>query len=144
MAPLPLNLRRATCDDIERIFEIRFAVHENRLSDPSRVTRADCVWFITNPGIWCWEDRGAIVGFSAADPRDGTIWALFVDPGHEGKGIGQALIDAACQTLRDAGHRMATLTTEPRSRAERFYVRNGWIAIGTSPRGETVFRRTLL
>jgi hypothetical protein len=61
--------------------EIRFAVRENRLLDPSRVTDADYHWFSENPGIWVWEEDGRILGFSAADTRDGTIWALFIDPG---------------------------------------------------------------
>ena len=36
-----------------------------------------------------------VVGFSAGDSGDGSIWALFVDPLHESRGIGRALIDAA-------------------------------------------------
>ena len=45
--------------------------------------------------------------WAAADTRDGTIWALFIDPHHEGRGIGRALFKAACDVLRQTGHRTA-------------------------------------
>ena len=41
--------------------------------------------------------------------------------------------------LRDQGHRTATLTTQPGSRADRFYQVAGWTVIGTSERGERIF-----
>jgi GNAT superfamily N-acetyltransferase len=136
-------LRRASLADIPRITEIRGAVRENRLSDPSRVTVADLHWHIAHSPIHVWEDGGIIKGFSAGDPRDGSIFALFVDPAFEGQGIGQALILAACRSLAAAGHRIATLSTDPGTRAERFYARNGWLAKGLDTKGEMVFEREL-
>jgi ribosomal protein S18 acetylase RimI-like enzyme len=70
-------------------------------------------------------EDGVIQGFAAGDPRDGSIFALFVDPAHEGRGIGRALLALACGTLRAAGFATATLSTEPGTRAERFYRTNG-------------------
>jgi hypothetical protein len=67
------HIRRARLEERSRISEIRFAVRENKLLDPSRVTDADYHWFNENPGIWVWEEDGRILGFSAADTRDGTI-----------------------------------------------------------------------
>jgi GNAT superfamily N-acetyltransferase len=137
---LPRQVSKATSADIPRIVEIRAAVRENILSDPSRVTTADIQWFIDNSTIWTWEEDAQIHGFSAGDPRDGTIFALFVDPSREGRGIGQALIALACATLRQAGHKTATLGTEPGTRAEQFYRRNGWTSFGHKPNGEILFR----
>jgi GNAT superfamily N-acetyltransferase len=136
-------LRRATPEDIPRIMEIRGAVRENRLSDPSRVTVADVHWHIAHAPIHLWEDGGVIKGFSAGDPRDGSIFALFVDPTFEGQGIGQALILAACRSLAATGHRIARLSTDPGTRAERFYLRNGWLVRGLDARGEMVFEKEL-
>jgi hypothetical protein len=68
-------IRKATRVDVPRIMEIRAAVRENKLRDPSRVTVEDVYWFIDNPGIFVWEGDGGIVGFSAADPRNGSIFA---------------------------------------------------------------------
>jgi GNAT superfamily N-acetyltransferase len=135
-----MPVRRATPADWPRIIEIRASVRENRLGDPSAVTRDHYAWFTEHPGIWVWDADGLIKGFSAADPRDGTIWALFVDPLHERQGIGRTLFAAACAILRDAEHRQASLSTAPGSRAERFYRAAGWTVIGSSAKGELIFR----
>jgi GNAT superfamily N-acetyltransferase len=119
-------IRNANESDIPRIVEIRGAVHENKLRDPSRVTVEDLRWFIANPGIFVWEEDGGIVGFSAADPRDGSIFALFVDPAFEGRGFGRLLFERACAVLRNAGCERMWLTTSPGTRAEKFYLKAGW------------------
>ena len=80
-------IRSATVSDIPRLIEIRASVRENRLSDPSRVTIADYEWHIAHGPIHIWEEHGVIAGLSASDPRDGSVWALFVDPDYEGRGI---------------------------------------------------------
>ncbi|KQV10804.1 acetyltransferase [Rhizobium sp. Root1203] len=123
-------IRKATESDIARIVEIRSRVRENRLSDPSRVTLDDIRWFIANPGIFVWEQDGDVCGFAAADPRDGFIWALFVDDGYTGRGIGRRLLGRACSTLEDAGFVHMRLTTDPGTRAERLYRKAGWQLIG--------------
>jgi GNAT superfamily N-acetyltransferase len=135
-------LRTATLSDIPRLIEIRGSVRENRLGDPGRVTLDDYTWHIAHAPVHVWEE-GLIKGMSAGDPRDGSIWALFVDPAFESRGIGQALILAACRSLAAAGHRIARLSTEPGTRAERFYLRNGWLARGHSDRGEVIFVKDL-
>jgi GNAT superfamily N-acetyltransferase len=136
-------IRLATLSDIPRLMEIRGSVRENRLSDPSRVTLADYHWHVTHAPVHAWEDDSVIKGLSAGDPRDGSIWALFVDPRFEGRGIGRALISAACNSVAAAGHRVATLSTEAGTRAERFYLRNGWRAKGHTERGELIFIKDL-
>jgi GNAT superfamily N-acetyltransferase len=137
-------IRRARPADQARVTEIRNSVTENVLGDSSRVTvEQQYKWFERTPGIWVWEEDGRILGFSAADTRDGTIWALFMDPAHEGRGIGRQLFEKACAVLREAGHRTATLTTQPGSRADRFYQAAGWKVVGTSERGERIFHGAL-
>jgi|SRR5271163_3936542 len=137
-------LRRATQADVSRIHEIRDSVRENRLSDPALVTPEQIAWFLENGPIWVWEEEDSMVtGFSAGDPRNGWVWALFVAPGHEGKGIGRALLKATCDTLRAAGHTAAMLSTEPGTRAERHYRADGWTAISGTERGDLVFQKPL-
>jgi GNAT superfamily N-acetyltransferase len=132
-------IRKAATADILRIMEIRANVRENVLRDPSRVTAADVSWFVDNPGIFVWvEDR--IVGFSAADPCNGNIWALFVEEAYEGRGIGRALFERACNVLNAAGCARMWLTTWPGTRAERFYRRAGWQVTGHED-GNLVFER---
>ena len=99
-------------------------------------------WLFDNSTIWVWEDHGAIQGFSAADPRDGSVCALFV---HllKGRGIGRALLPLACDILRASGHAMAVLTTAAGTRAERFYRTDGWIEIGRKEDGQIIFQKNL-
>jgi ribosomal protein S18 acetylase RimI-like enzyme len=101
MRPIRM-IRCATVSDIPRLMEIRGSVRENRLSDPARVTLADYNWHVAHAPIHVWEADGVIKGMSAGDPRDGSIWALFVDPRFEGRGIGQALISAATKSIAAA------------------------------------------
>lgn len=136
-------IRRATDDDIPAMKVLRAAVRENRLSDPNRVKDEDIRWFIANPGMFLWvDDTGRLLGFSAADPRDGSIWALFIDPESEGRGIASALLSRACNVLEDAGHARAWLTTDPGTRAEGFYRRKGWVVTGMKG-SELLFERDL-
>jgi GNAT superfamily N-acetyltransferase len=123
-------IRNARESDIPRLMEIRAAVRENQLRDASRVTLADYQWFIANPGIFVWEEGGRIVGVSAADPRNGSIWALFMDQAYEGRGIAQLLFERACLVLRNAGYKRMWLTTSPGTRAEKFYRKAGWVVVG--------------
>jgi GNAT superfamily N-acetyltransferase len=123
-------IRNANESDIPRIVEIRGAVHENKLRDPSRVTVEDLRWFIANPGIFVWDEDGRIVGFSAADPRNGNIVALFMDPAYEGHGFGRLLFERACTVLRTAKCERMWLTTSPGTRAEKFYLKAGWKVTG--------------
>jgi ribosomal protein S18 acetylase RimI-like enzyme len=136
-------LRVATHGDIPGLMEIRGSVRENRLIDPSHVTLADYSWFIEHATIHVWEKDNCIQGFSAGDPRDGSIWALFLHPAHEGRAVGQTLIQAACSSLLEAGYQFATLSTEPQTRAQYFYERNGWIAKGNTSTGEVKFEKLL-
>lgn len=136
-------IRRAEARDIDRLIEIRGAVRENRLRDPGSVTRDDYLWFLSRSRIWLAEVSGRIAGFSASDPRDGTIWALFVDPGQEGAGLGTDLLGQACRDLKADGHGEARLCTDPGTRAARFYRKLGWQEEGDAPDGEQRFRLRL-
>ncbi|MGE0716034.1 MAG: N-acetyltransferase family protein [Alphaproteobacteria bacterium] len=136
-------IRPATAADIPDIWRIRMAVTENLLSDPGKVTRADADRVIADDAMWVWDEAGEIQGFSAVDTRDGSVWALFVAPGHDGRGIGRALLARACQRIRAAGWGTATLSTGAGTRAEGFYRKAGWIENGRSPQNEIVFRLEL-
>ena len=85
-------IREATIDDIKQIQIVRNAVLENTLSNPNLVTDEDCKEFITVRGKgWVCEIYKLIVGFAIADLKENNIWALFLDPKFEKKGIGQQL-----------------------------------------------------
>ena len=133
------TLRLAVAPDIDALIRIRGAVRENRLSDPSSVTRSDYDWFVEGRRVWLGEVGGQIAGFSAGDPRDGTIWALFVDPAFEGLGLGVELLAKACADLKADGYSRITLFTDPGTKASRLYQRLGWQEQGISAEGEMGF-----
>lgn len=128
-------IRRATAADLPHIAEIRFAVRENRLSDPSRVPPEMVLWFLDHPGLRVWDEDARIRGFSAHDPRDGSIWALFVHPDDECRGIGSALLSREIELLRATGVPRIWLTTDPASGAAGFYRRRGFAFAGLTPTG---------
>jgi GNAT superfamily N-acetyltransferase len=133
------RVRQATEADIPEMMALRLSVRENRLLDPSQVTAEDCRRYVTRRNMWVWDEDGALIGISAASGDTGCIWALFVRPGHEGRGIGRALFAAACDALIAAGFRTLRLSTDPDTRAARFYRTAGWREAGRTPEGELIF-----
>ncbi|HEY2533662.1 MAG TPA: GNAT family N-acetyltransferase [Xanthobacteraceae bacterium] len=73
-------------------------MRENRPSNPALIEPL-FDWFFDNSTFWVWEEGGVIEGFSAADPRNGSICALLVHPFYERRGIGRALLPLACDVL---------------------------------------------
>jgi len=136
-------IRKATAADQPRIHAIRMGVSENVLSDPSRVTDEEVAWYREQAIFLVSEDGGEVVGFSCANHQTGLVWALFVDPAHEGRGHGRALLDAVLAALTAAGIVQAHLTTGAGTRAERFYRRHGWQETGRSLDDHVVFVRPL-
>ncbi|HEY0489261.1 MAG TPA: GNAT family N-acetyltransferase [Telluria sp.] len=119
--------RIACASDIPAMSAIRLAVQENRLRDPGRVTSQMYADYLDVLGRgWVCERDGAIAGFAYADRDAGSIWALFIDPAHEGFGIGRQLLALATGYLFDHGHAKVVLTTGPGTRADRFYTAQGW------------------
>jgi GNAT superfamily N-acetyltransferase len=126
--PPTLHFRRARRADIAAMTAIRLNVTENVLSDPGKVTRQmyEDYLHVLGRGWVCVRGR-KIVGFSYASKVDASIWALFIQPGHEGLGIGRKLLALAVDWLFALGHAAVTLTTGRGTRAERFYAAAGWI-----------------
>jgi GNAT superfamily N-acetyltransferase len=119
--------RRAASADIPAMSRIRLSVTENVLSDPGRITTRMYEDYLDAMGCgWVAEQDGAVVAFSYADKLDGSIWALFVDPGHEGQGLGRRLLAEAAQWLFGLGFPCVRLSTSANSRADRFYAAQGW------------------
>ena len=130
-------IRQATENDVRAMNHLRLQVRENILSDPNLVTEAMTAEAISVSGRgWVCEQNGRIVGFSIALGPDPSIWALFVHPEHEGQGIGHALYEAAVDWLWEQGASRIWLSTEPATRAERFYRQRGWKAAGTLENGD--------
>jgi GNAT superfamily N-acetyltransferase len=137
---MPSRVRPATGADLSRIWEVRHGTAENRLTDPSLVTDAEVAWYLNEAIFLVSEDEEGVQGFACANHQTGYVWALFVIDAAQGRGHGTALLDAAIDRLRQAGHRQAFLTTGPESKAAAFYCSRGWRRTGIDLRGEAVFR----
>lgn len=112
---------------------IRLAVRENILRDPSKVTMQMYRDYLERDGCaWVCELQQKIIGFSYAAVADHSIWALFVDPAHEGLGAGKKLLGLACDWLFAQGAEQIQLSTSKDSRADYFYQAQGWQGIELS------------
>ncbi len=132
--------REALVSDIKQIQVVRNAVNENVLSDPALVPDSDVEDFITNRGKgWVCEIDGTVVGFSIADLKDNNIWALFVHPDYEAKGIGKELHRLMLEWYFRKTTETVWLGTAPDSRAEKFYRLQGWKEVGMHGKGEIKF-----
>jgi GNAT superfamily N-acetyltransferase len=123
----PLVFRAATESDIAAMSVIRLSVTENVLSDPGKITVAMYRDHLGPIGrTWVAELDGAVIGFCSADHVRSSIWALFIDPGHEGRGAAKALLKLATEWLFSRGNSSVTLGTGPDTRADKFYAAQGW------------------
>lgn len=119
---------------------IRVAVKENILSDPSLITPAEYQDFIENRGAgWVIEDAGRILGFAIVDLQEYNVWALFVHPDSEEKGVGRQLHDALIRWYFSQTNETLWLGTEPNSRAAGFYRKAGWKEVGKHGQNEIRF-----
>ena len=129
-----MTIREAKVEDITQIQIVRNAVKENVLSDPNLVTDKNCEEYITVRGKgWVCEVDNNIVGFAIADLKDNNVWALFIDPLFEKRGIGQKLHNTMLHWYFSQTDKTIWLGTAFNTRAEQFYRKAGWKEAGIFP-----------
>ena len=132
-------LRQAEARDISALQRVRASVRENRLVS-TVITDDDVRRAIEETGRgWVVEADGEVVAFAIGNATDGNVWALFVHPDHERRGHGRRLHDAMVAWLWSRGLERLWLTTQPGTRAEKFYAAAGWVRTGLASRGEVRF-----
>ena len=106
------------------------------------MTPADYARYLAVPGAgWVAELEGRVAGFGIADPASRSLWALFVDPQCEGRGVGRALLSRLIGGLFESSREPINLSTAPGTRAERLYLAAGWKKVGDLPTGEVWLSR---
>lgn len=135
--------REAIATDIKQIQIVRNVVIENPLSNPDLITDGDCLEFISKKGSgWVCEIDNHIVGFSIVDLMTNNIWALFLKPEFERKGIGRMLHKMMLDWYFSQTKSTVCLGTSPETRAEAFYRKAGWTDVGIHGDGEVKFEMT--
>ena len=85
------------------------------------------------------ESDGSVLGFAAAGPEggqsgptgSGELYAINLDPGSWGRGLGRTLLRAVETSLLNAGFTDAVLWVHPANqRAIAFYRAAGWVSEG--------------
>jgi len=143
------HIRVATEADIDSLFDIRTSVLENHQS------RADLARVGVTPGsvaqmlhsssrAWVASERKQDVAFSMADASDATVFAMFVRPAFEGRGLGRILMKRAEEWLFEQGCVEIWLLTDANRdvRANGFYRHLGWDDAGIQQDGQVKFTKT--
>jgi GNAT superfamily N-acetyltransferase len=135
--------REACILDIPQMQIVRNEVKENTLSDPALVLDNDYVDYLTNRGKgWVCEIDNQIVGFAIADLKENNIWALFVKPEYEKKGIGKQLHNMMLDWYFKQTKETIWLSTAFNTRAEKFYRMQQWTEKGIYGTKEIKFEMT--
>ncbi len=151
-----IKLRHASLEDAFEIARIHIAAwrqaYRGLISDDHldslSVTQREAFWRAAiqrgDTTLILATIQGQIAGWvsigACRDPgataQDGEIWAIYIDPAHWGRGIGQALWRAARQQLLQLGYRTASLWVLcENAQAIRFY-----LAAGFKPDPESIIQ----
>ncbi|AEN64716.1 GCN5-related N-acetyltransferase [Enterobacter soli] len=128
---MTIFIRTAQPSDVNSIFDVRTSVTENHLSREEMrligitesavadmIEQSQCAWVaILNDNV---------IGFSMILPDEGCLFAAFVLPEYQGRGIGRRLVELAEHELFKH-HETAWLETDKNSRAAQFYMQLGWV-----------------
>ena len=143
------HIRVATEADIDSLFDIRTSVLENHQSraDLARVgVTPDSVaqMLHSSSRAWIASERKQDVAFSMADASDATVFAMFVRPAFEGRGLGRILMKRAEEWLFEQGCVEIWLLTDANRdvRANGFYRHLGWDDAGIQQDGQVKFTKT--
>lgn len=128
------RLRAAEARDIPAMFHLRAHTADNPISQ-ARLAELG----ITPDSLllqmqtlsyraWVWEEQDRIQAFCAAEASQGEVLVLAVLAGHEGRGLGRALLQEALRFLQSSCSHQPWLMAgqDSKLRSHGFYRRLGW------------------
>lgn len=124
------QIRPALVSDVPHLFRLRTSVNENHLSVEQLaqmgITEETVAGMIAaSPCAWVAVVGDQPVGFSMIDMDEASLFAAFVLPTHQGRGLGRKLVLAAEEKLFEC-HEEIWLETGRETRAAGFYRSLGW------------------
>jgi GNAT superfamily N-acetyltransferase len=135
-----MHFREALITDIPQLSAVRLTVKENSLPNAAHITEQDYVDHLSKRGKgWVCVVDGHIVGFAIGDLEKNNVWALFVQPVHEGKDIRRELLILLLDWYYVETKETIWLSATPDTRTAAFYRDFGWKEAGTLPNGELKF-----
>ncbi|TAH42240.1 MAG: GNAT family N-acetyltransferase [Bacteroidetes bacterium] len=138
-----MKFREATIEDIDPIHTVRMSVKENILVNLSLVTKDDYIRLLTQDGKgWVCETDFGIVAFSIVDTIKKNVWALFVHPDFEAKGIGSTIHNLMLDWYFSHEQETLWLSTDAETRADKFYREAGWKEVMRFGKNEIKFEMT--
>lgn len=126
------------------MFRVRTSVRENHMSERELeavgVTRESVAQALESgrARAWCAVEDDAIVGFSMSRRLERDVFALFVLPEFEGRGIGTSLLKLAVAWLQQESDQPIRLSTERHTRAHSLYLSWGWREVGERADGDPI------
>lgn len=87
-----------------------------------------------NWSFWLAEQDGKVVGYVLMEKVKERLFhmrGMFVDPNHQGKGIGSGLMQAALSSVKDGVIELHVIAAN--SRAKHIYEKNGFVTTSVSP-----------
>jgi GNAT superfamily N-acetyltransferase len=127
-------IRRATPADAPAIAAVQARawrhayadiVEPERMPDPEHRAPLFAERIAAGNEVFVWDQDGRVAGFAALEGPE--LRAIYVEPAAQGAGVGSALLAAAVEALRSAGHGEAFLWAfEANGLARAFYERRGW------------------
>ncbi|WFE23491.1 GNAT family N-acetyltransferase [Solwaraspora sp. WMMD937] len=153
---MAVTLRTAILDDIAPVGHLhhrsRLSAYQGIVPDAALETYGADVtarWWVER---WSYErdthrltvaeHQGLLIGFTYVGPHEdgepatGELYAIHVDPGHQGRGVGRVLIRDALDTMRERRCRRAVLWVYAANhRARDFYEAGGWRPDGVGRNG---------
>ncbi|MEG0786035.1 MAG: GNAT family N-acetyltransferase [Comamonas sp.] len=124
------RIRPASVTDVSAMFKVRASVGENTMTGEELAAigvtpEAIALAIESGPCAWVSTIDEEVVGFAMVGLDDACLFALFVLPEHEGRGIGTRLAQT-CEAALFERHPCAWLETAAGSRAARLYRHLGW------------------
>ena len=142
------RIRRATVADINTLFDIRTSVRQNHLSREQMAELGITATVLkqaleAGPCAWIAEVDGNAGGFAMVDTESAEVFALFVRPEWEGRGLGSLLLAAAEEELFREHERIWLLTDGGNGiRANGFYLKQGWELVARVDQRDVRYEKT--